>query len=486
MEEADAPYEQAIRAFDEGDVSTAISIVKTAARAAKKDFGGDSVQYAAALFAHANILVRIGKYSDAISMARKAYDTPAVDGPSAELRLTYNDSLGEWLQANGEDAAAERQLREGLAQRAALYGTSSAGYAFGLRALSSALLAREKTSEAAALSGEAFRILLAEKHPRAYEFWLSHAMASVADGALDAALAALAPDAVDAAATEVLLRFAEHPLGSALALLDAFASKFAGAAGEPPAWLSPLLIAQSNLARISGAHGARVAALEALVACHDRRREAGAAFEAQKGVALAHAEHGDLAEAEGAYRDCMARAESLGEVQRRASAERDFGIFLDASGRGAEARAMLRSSVDHARVSGDELLVGRALTALAISHQHGGALTEAAPLFAEAIDRLPLMHADAICARSHQHATIVDGKCGCGDMDRAVSEALGEGVRRAFSEISLDSVTYRSGRDGSRVSLAFLLEPPESVRVLVEARVLELLREFQSSILAAT
>ncbi len=274
------------------------------------------------------------------------------------------------------------------------------------------------------MADAAVEILWTEGHPRVGVL-LALRAAILADlevsPVYDERMASL-PDEIFDEALEAVIAMSEGAIRPTfVALVQATAELVEARQGLSEA-LVQMHIVLSNVARETGQHGARVAALAWLAARFEEAGDEEQAHAVRLALALAHSDEGELEPANALYAEALARAEGLRAGARVAATCRNYGLFLAECEARDEAEPLLRRAVQGS--TGEEL--GRSLVALGIFLQHGEE-PEAEGLLANAIEALPPAHPDAICARSHLTALRRGSDCGCGteqDQAKAYTETI--------------------------------------------------------------
>lgn len=419
--------------LEAGDRLEAEAIVARAARDVAMEKGADSAAYAAAEFDHAHILIALGDLRRGADAIRRAAKVPAKTDEERKLRLTYLMNLGEALLHLGSLDESEEVLRQGLSEREELYGKEHPGTAFGLEPLADLLLTKGKSEEALDLSDRASAIFWSTGHPRVAQALALRAFAVKehrgADSPALEKLYGLPAELVDVVVTTILERAPRSKPAAALAVLDELRAQAIDHGASDAPWMMHVVATLSTIARAAGQQAIRRQALEWLVERFDAVGDERQALSAVLGLALAHSESGDDPASDAGYAEARRRAELLADPIEISGVLRNHGLFYSERDRRPEAARILEESVAFARRADDgdpsrAEAIGRSLIALGIFRQHGAELDVARAMLEEALSLLPVNHPDTLYARSHLHAIVEGGSCGCGDPSAALSDAL--------------------------------------------------------------
>ncbi len=372
-------------------------------------------------------------YPRAIAALKSAAQLKPVDDASRKDRLTWQMNLGELLSRSGQHDEAEGVLRTSLDERRELYGAQHSGYAYGLESLAAVVLRAGRPDDALRLVEQAIQIDRASGNPHiAHDVALKGAILHSqrmppANGFPDWPQL----DPQRRAETVMVCHVLADSLPPAVALnvYRDLKSRLAEAASAAPQDPLQVLSAITNMARLSGNHGARLDAFREIIHALD-----GDHFNlvtAWLGLAAAQDDAKRPREADESYREAARIADRLSVPRVTAQVCRNHAIHLSETGRTAEAEAMHGRAVAAARQSGDDEMLGRAVCAQAIFLQHQGRLDDAIPLLDEVLGLLPAAHPDAFCAHSHLTAARDRQSCGC-------EEAHGEALARELERLVLD------------------------------------------------
>jgi len=420
-----AAFRQAAELLSQGDSLAAEKVVADAAAAAASRHGEHSPEHAAAQFDLAKILCAVGDLQRAAAAVRDACAVEGTDDRTTKDRLTYNMNLGEILQRLGDLEQAEEVLREGLVDRAALYGEEHPGYAFGIEPLADVLRQKGELEEAIELINEAVTVLWRNGHPQVAAALAKRASVAKALGAPSFEQFDQLPEELfDEMIQQVLHRAEVEEPGTYLGVLNDLREAIVARRGAEDPWLVNVAAAIADTARAAQDHGARQEALRWIVEAQTAHGDTRQVVDALMALGLAQDEAGQHDDAEASYRRAADKAVELGDPVAHAAVLRNFGLYLAQRDRHPEAGELLGGSVEKARASGDPEALGQALVAFGIFRQHDGQLAEARAMLEEALGLLDPAHPDTLYARSHLGAIEGGGGCGCGDMSSAVGEAL--------------------------------------------------------------
>ncbi len=147
-----------------GNANDGETIMTNAVRDAVARFGGQSPEHAAAQFDLGCFLLAVQDMVGALAALRNACSIPPTSSEAIKAHLTYVMNLGDILIISGQLDEAERILREALKERESFYGTSHAGYAYGLEPLAKVLFKKGNPKEAVRLINQALNIFYAQRH----------------------------------------------------------------------------------------------------------------------------------------------------------------------------------------------------------------------------------------------------------------------------------------------------------------------------------
>lgn len=451
--------EQAMAALRSGNRLEAERIAKQGLQAALDAHPKGSLAVAQARFDFATILIAMNDYARGIEQMRQTVLLDEQTDAARRERLTFVMNLGEILQRAGQLEEAEKVHQDGLKGREAYYGADHPGYAFGLEPLAEVLLGQRRYADAKPLLTRSVEIFEAHQHPRLPAAIILEAAAAKATAPSEAALGRLS-----GAPTELFRAVIEGAIDKAnlamqghydpavwLAVLSELRQVMVDGGWSDATALTHVVAASSNLARAAGDHDERANAFRWLIAHLDSQGDHAKAVDARLGLAMALGELNQLDQAVAVYQEAVESAAKAGKIAH-SGALRNFGLFLAEIERRDEAKPLLEQAVAVARGAwggGGEML-GRALVALGIFVQHGGAedpsaLERARALLQEGIQSLQPDHPDALPARSHLNAIENGGGCGCGNMDAAISAALQDMVLPQLPHGLLDTLAYKDG-----------------------------------------
>jgi len=445
MQKESEVFQRALEQVREGNGLRAEALVVDAVRRVEAEQGRQSSAFSQAQWDLARILIAVGDLARSADALRAAAEFEGTNDDEKKDRLTYLMNLGEVLVKAGALEEAERVLRDGLQEREAFYGSSHAGYAFGLEPLAEVLWRQGNTEDALELVEEATEILWNHGNPQvASALALRAFVRKDADDEADAfsEMEELPPPLFEALLEACLTRAEEADPSVSLAVLRELRETLSARSVEPAGQV-PVVIALSNVARAAQAWPECLEALEWLAETFDALGDLPNVVEATLGLALARDQAGDEAGGEQSYLEAAQLAEKLGDAAVRSQVARNHGLFLSQRGHEDEASAQLDQAVEWAEAGGDSEMRGRALVARGIFRQEHGRAEQGGADLRRSLELLPPTHADALMARSHlqalekghAHAHPHEREpcgcgdasaraCGCGDMSQAVSEAL--------------------------------------------------------------
>jgi tetratricopeptide (TPR) repeat protein len=469
-----------LRDGDHDGAEALLALARDEARAS----GETSPAYGLACYEYATLLANLGQLGPAIALVREAC---AVEGEeSTRDRLTYIMQLGELLARAGAVAEAEQPLRESLTGRAEFYGTSHAGYAFGLEPLAEVLALQGELDEAREMIEGAVRIFRDNQHPRIFGALALRAEITKAQDRSAAAFDVASGDAefFVLLAQATLGRAPVHPIARRAVLRELY-DLVCREAGDDHVAALEILAAIANHERALGPRARikrRIWALERLGEAFYARGDERQALDCLLGVALAESDGGDMQASLASYEKALRRCRHLEDDVLGARTRRNLGLLLATMQERERAEEELRAALELAERSGDRGELGSARAALGIFVQHDGRLDEARPLLAAVVADVHPTHPDAVCARSHLDAIDSSGSCGCGDSEQAFAETLEALMREEnLPEGLLDCVEVEDSGNGAHVSLRLDREATPEEAVLLERA----LRRAEAKIRAA-
>lgn len=397
-------------------------------RETNEKYGPGSRLSGQAYSAQSMLMMALDDYPRAAASLRKACAIEPIDSLSRKERLTHQMNLGELLSRMGNHAEAEEILRQSLVDRGEFYGKRHSGYAYGLESLGEAVLRLGRVDEALALADEALQIDRESRNPHIAQDVALKAIALATRGSSDDPTCLPDWEGLSRTEREGVVHYC-HTLANSfdsaatLRVYEELERRLADSPTATPEVQLNVAVAITNMARRAGNHEARIAAFQRVISLTSH---AAGLADALLGLALAQADAGQAAEADESYRKAVAAAEKSGLKQLLAQAERNYAIFLADEKRTAEADAMHARSIETARASDDEYILGRALCAAGIHHHHAGHYEAAIPLLEESCRLLPQEHPDAICSQSHLTSARQDQPCDC---DQQTPQAIAQVVR---------------------------------------------------------
>lgn len=443
---SDSPWDRAVAAFQDGDLVAAEQILRDAV-AATAEAGGPA--FADASFRLASMLGAMGEHLRGAEALRAAAGAELPGDDGERDRLTYLMNLGEFLTRAGQHGEASTALLASIEGRAAFYGEAHPGYAFGVEPLADLRLREGDADTALALFDQCLHIFWEAGHPRVTSALAGRAYALAAlggSGLLDPAEQLpdeLMPDTISA----LVQRCEGLPRPAAQILLDATLSL---AEVRCPDEIRRIISAQASVAGDLGDHVTRI---DALTALEPLARSEGEHIDILLALGMSHDEAGDYGPAEQRYAQAVALAEELDDPAFLSRTQRNAGLYLAERGRREEARRLLAGAVAVARDADLLPELGRGLVALGIFDQHGGDLAAAEATLSEAITLLPPDDQDRLCGVSHLDAIREDGRCGCGRIDQAFSDALRALIEPHLPEGLLERLTVTLGDDEPQVAV---------------------------------
>ncbi|GAA2586885.1 tetratricopeptide repeat protein [Actinomadura fulvescens] len=375
-----------------------------------------------------NVLINSGQPGRAVECFRAACAGPPPADPAEHKDyLTYRLNLGLALQAAGQPAEAEAELRRGAEERLAFYGREHAGYAFGLEPLADVLLANGDPGQARQVADEALANFWNNGHERTASALALRAEIMSAEGVpggLFQGIEQLPDELVEQTALTVLDRAGRgDPRALWPVVTDLVAALEARLGPDHQATLNALSML-ANLGRDAGDPAGRVAAIRRVMTSYERQGRLEDALMAAQGLAMAYGDAGDEAAALRTYADALALAERVDRPELTSQILRNWGLALSEAKRPAEAEPRLADAVTQARRGADPEMLGRALIALGLFLQHQERLTEAMSVTREGLALMDPAHPDAVMGSSHLGAMERGQGCGCGDLGGAVAEAF--------------------------------------------------------------
>lgn len=449
-----SPLDQAIGLLRRGQPLEAETFLARRVKEAEARSGARSAEAADAHFDLSCLFNALGDTERAAVSLRLAADTEARTPEALRKRLTVLMNLGQVLERLERFDEAEQVLREGLEGRARFYGKTHPGYAFGLAPLAWVVSSQERLQEALPLMEEALHILWESGHPYAAEVTAQRAFLLVAAGERAQALGpahSLPPELLEACAREARARAPTVAPGLAATVLEPLCHLLEEKLGPHHAETIQTLAELGETARQGSLHELRQRVFSLLAERFSAMGDPAQEVNALLALALAHDDAGNLEATGQCYTRAVARARQLGDAELVSQVLRNQGLFLAEKARETQAETAMREAVAAAPRGGE--MWARALVAHALFQQHRDRLAPAREQLRQALAALPPEHPDALCARSHLDAIESGGGCGCGQMDKAIDEALRELVTPHLPEGLLESLTFNPEK-GLSVQLA--------------------------------
>lgn len=422
-----APLDKALELLKSGRGGEAERFLLEIVDRARTRFGVDSAEHAAALWDLSGLFIAVNDFDQAAETLRQSVNLSVPGEQGRRDRLTGLMNLGEILQHAGRVEEAERVLRESLVERREFYGPDHAGYAYGLEALASFVWQHGGQQEAVDLVGEAVDIFWRESNPQVASALALRAFVYRSTGYPKSVFSDLdsAPDDVVDAIVDATLRRANDANNElAISILGELAEWLGARRGLNHASLLHIYAAIGNTARLMGDHETRIEALERVQTVADHNNNVHDSIKTDLALALALGEAGRHTDAERLYRRGFDRASETGDRKMCSSVLRNLGLYLAEQNRRDEAYAVLQQAVLEGQTGSDPEATGRAMIALGIFRQHDGHLDQARELLEQALAILPVAQPDTLYARSHLDAILTNKSCGCGNMAKALTEAL--------------------------------------------------------------
>jgi tetratricopeptide (TPR) repeat protein len=457
------PLDRALELLRSGDPLGAETFMASFVKDAAAEFGTEHPDYASAQFDLACLMLHLGDLQRAADCLREAWRVPATEPQALKDRLTYNMNLGEVLTRQGQSQQAGEVLREGLALRESFYGREHPGYAYGLEPLAETLLARGEVAEARPLVEEAARNLWNHGHDHVAEVLALRTYVLVAAEAGTEEIyelpARLPDELFDRFALRCVARAEHSPAALGLAVLLGLQRHIEARDEAGQLRWFQVMAGISNTARELGEHALRVRAFDEMLV-HERGPQR---LDMLLGRALAHSDRKDLEAADADYR---AAREHAGEDRALVSHVcRNHGLMFSEAGLHDQAERLLAEAVEAASQAGHDELLARALIARGIFLQHRGELEQARGMLEMAVSSLPPEDHEGLAGRSHLDAIVEGRSCGCGDMSRALGQALRELVlphvpQGLVRHLDLDAqtggVTCELSREATQVEMELL------------------------------
>lgn len=489
MERAPTPpptlFDRAFALLRSGKRAEAEAMLTDAIESARKNHGPASRELGAAEFDLARLLVAVGDAERGIAAVRRALDVPSTGDAAERDRLTYLLNLGDILGRTGRLEEAEAIHRQGLERREAIFGKDTDGYAFGQEPLAEVLFAKGALEPAEDLAQQALDTLFRTRNARALALVaLRGAIRAMRHGdeyPLLEAYGAFPTDLKSHLVSFCLERAQRDPLDAALLLLVELRERLEDDEASPMQRLPEVVAALSNVAREAARHDLRRECLEWLREYFDAAKDAQQGVAARMAIAIAADEAGDREAATLAYRDAVAKAETLGDVLLRSQVLRNEGVFHSQRGDKERAASSLAEALALAEQASHVDLLGRALVALGIFEQHQGSKEKAKELLDRALATLPAGHPDTLYARSHLQALAQGGPCGCGDMGKAIAEALAAMIVPQLPPGLLAGIVVESVED-LRLQVQLARPPTEAERPLLDRVIGQAVNELRTRI----
>jgi tetratricopeptide (TPR) repeat protein len=464
-----------------GAEATAAQTVKDAA----SNHGPSSTAYAAAQFDLARLLLAMGDMRRAAACLREAVRVPS-DSPESERdRLSYGMNLGEVLIALGELDEAQELLVQGLADRAAMYGTDHPGYAFGLAPIAQLHLKRGENSQARSAAQRAAKLLWDWQHPH-----LAHALvlltaALVADGYVAREVLKVWPveplpaDLRAKALQQALTRAELDPPAQALDVLDVVRARLVQAEGIGEPWVRAT-VCMTNLARLAHLPARRVKLFDELIPVLAATHPLDARIDALLGRSQAQSEANDAAGADADYASALALCREHGRSDLSSKVARNWGLLCAELGQHHDAVRHLDRAIADARHAKDDDGLGRALIARGVHAQHQDDPRQALGLLQSGLPKLTPEDPDALIGASHLEALRTGDGCGCGDMSEALSRALRNLVLPHVAPGLVHRLEYRS--IAGQVILDLAREPTPDEREVLDRVLHQALTQLRATL----
>jgi tetratricopeptide (TPR) repeat protein len=343
-----------------------------------------------------------GQWDRAADAARQALAVPAPSDVLRKERLSYQLLLADALRHLDQLDEAERLLRDGVAERRALFGERHAAHAAGLAVLAELLLARGRHAEALEAIDQALAIradgphddrLSADLALRAYCIKGAHGAESPSlPPSLTAIQKTLAQHCVKLAAT------AEPRLAQAV-LVELRQRLECNQPADVPLLIS-IDIALGNAARATGDHDARIAACRRMVDLCQPFPEKPQLAMAQLALATALAEADQPDAASCAFDAAADTARQTHQDALIATVLRQYALWADGVGQTDRADRLYAESVSHGASSGDWSTHGRCTIAYGNFLLRLGRSDEGRHMLEEAVAHLPPTHPDLPAAQA--------------------------------------------------------------------------------------
>lgn len=465
--------QRALEALQRGNPLSGERIVTDAVKIAVQGYGPQSGRACRAHFEASQFFHAAGKPEEMLMSLRAAARVVPHNDDEHAARFGYLFQLGAALDRQGNLSEAEQVLRNLVADLGEAYGELSQAVATGNTALAGVLYEQGEIEEALGLVDGAVQTL-----------------ASLGDAGVAPALAlrafvvkAYSPvepsfpedmelpgELVETLAKAALERVPQSAPPLALLALSDVEQLVRETLGETHALRRELLAQTVRTAAESGDEDAQLRSLAILEQLAKRAGDPLGQADIQNALGEAHAAQGRKREAIEAFE----RAASFAEKEPRLLALMlaRHAQYRAAIGDDEVSRELMERSVEAARDSKQQELIGSCLVTQGVLLQHAGDAGAAGKLDA-ALDLLPLGHPDADIATEHLEALEEQRPCGCfGDsgllqaVASALSARLPDGLLRGVAQ----------DQDGFRVDLA--REPSAEEHQLVERVLNEVLQEL--------
>lgn len=427
--ESEQMLDRAMALVREGKTLEAEKLAQALVERVKKEAGQSSPRYAQALFSLAVVRLSYRDLKGATDALRLSCAVPPGEDVEARKQtMACLMNLGEVLVHQREYDEAEKVLRANLKERTAFYGTDHPGYAYGCASLAQLLIARGKGDEALRVADEAYRVYLAHRHEETPGAIVLRGFAlKLARGEKTRGLEPLAKyddDVLVEADTQLSVLAEVAPPKVALAMMEEYEALLAARPSLRQRDVRALLDLY-NFAYQTEQYEAALRASTRLVAVTTVPAERPLHLDAMLGVALTHSRRGKPADAQKAYEQAIAYADSVGDTSLQCKAHRELGLMLSEQKQTKPARSQLEAAVAACRKGSEPERLGDTLSAYGIFLQHQKQMREAKPLLAESLTLVPKSSDTNLYVRTHLMAAEQNKPCDCSkDMPEAMARTL--------------------------------------------------------------
>ncbi|MGE0325486.1 MAG: hypothetical protein AB7K71_22360 [Polyangiaceae bacterium] len=475
--------QRALEALQRGNPLSGERIVTDAVKIAVQAYGAQSGRACRAHFEASQFFHAAGKPEEMLMSLQAAARVVPHNEEEEAARFGYLFQLGAALDRHGQLSAAEQVLRQLVTDLGETYGELSQPVATGNTALAGVLYEQGEIEEALALVDGAVQTLASLGDPGVAPALALRAFVVKAYSPVEPSFPEemeLPAELVETLAEAALERVPQSAPPLALLALSDIEALVRQSLGDTHRLRGALLAQTVRTAAEAGDDDAQLRALGVLEQLAKGAGDLLGQADIQIALAEAHAAQGRQAEAIAAFEQA-ARFAAQGRPAR-ATAPRVLALGLArhaqyraAIGDDEESRELMEQSVEAARDSKEQELIGSCLTTQGVLLQHAGDESASGKLEA-ALDLLPLGHPDADIATEHLEALDEGRPCGCFG-DTSLLQAVASALEARLPAGLLRSVAQ--DQDGFRVDLARQPSPEE--HQLVERALNEVLQEITAA-----